>query len=186
MLLAATIPAACTTAPPAISQPSLTFGHLPPIRLGVDRIEILDATQPSMQAPNVEHRFPTPPAKAAERWARDRLHAAVGPATARIVIRNAKVTEEKLPKTSGLTGFFTVDQAARYDATLDVLIEIVDGKGKRLAFAETRVEQSQTVPEDVSVNEREAYWFRLVEALLRTFDAEMEANIRTHLAGYLR
>ena len=126
------------------------------------------------------------PMEAAKHWAEERLRASVGPAIARFIIRDAKVVEEKLPTTGGFLGYFTVDQEARYEATLDVLLEIVDGEGKRLAFAEAKAHHTQTVPEDLSINERESYWFGLTENLLKSFDQEMETAIRGHLAGFLR
>ncbi|MGB1547384.1 MAG: hypothetical protein ACPHIA_02465 [Alphaproteobacteria bacterium] len=177
---------ACATPPPSDRQPELTFSHLPPIRLGVDRIEIVYAYTPPMRAPNVEHRLPTSPMDAAKRWAEERLQAAVGPAIARFTIRDARVIEEKLPTTGGFMGYFTVEQGARYDATLDVLIEIFDGKGGRLAFAEAKAHYDQTIPEDASVNERENYWFKLTENLMKSFDQQMETAIRSHLGGFLR
>ncbi|MCE2510936.1 MAG: hypothetical protein J4G10_08245 [Alphaproteobacteria bacterium] len=186
MGLSLALPGACATPPPSDRQPELTFNHLAPIRLGVDRIEIVHAYAPPLRAPNVEHLLSTPPMDAAKRWAEERLRASVGPATARFTIRDAKVIEEKLPTTGGFLGYFTVEQGARYDATLDVLLEIIDGKGKRIAFAEAAAHYSQTVPEDASINERENYWFQLTENLLKTFDQEMGAAIQSHLAGFLR
>lgn len=177
---------ACTTPPPTGHQPELTFAHLSPIRLGVDRIEIVYAYAPPMRAPNIEHRLPTSPMEAAKHWAEERLQASAGPAIARFIIRDAKAVEEKLATTGDLLGYFTVDQGARYEATLDVLLEIVDGKGKRLAFAEAKAHYTQTVPENMSINEREGYWFGLTENLLKNFDQEMETAIRDHFSDFLR
>lgn len=175
---------ACSTPPPAINQPQLTFAHQVPIRLGVRRIEIVRAYSPPMRAPNVEHRFTTSPAKAAERWATDRLQAAGGDAVARFVILDASVLEEKLPTTGGLGGYFTVDQGARYTANLEVRLDILDSKGVRLAFGEAKAFRDQTVPENASINAREGHWFRLTEDLLKDFDREIQTIIQTHLAGF--
>lgn len=175
---------ACTTPPPATTHAQLTFGHQTPIRLAVEKVEIVRAYAPPMRAPNVEHRFPTSPMKAAERWAADRLQAMGGTAIARFVILDAKVIEEKLPTTGGLGGYFTIDQSARYTAALSVRLEIIGEKGKRLAFAEAKAFRDQSVPENASVNMREDYWFRLTEALIKDFDREMETAIQAHLAGF--
>ena len=176
--------AACTTPPPATTHAQLTFAHQEPIRLAVGKVEIAHAYAPPLRAPNVEHRFPTPPMRAAERWAADRLQAMGGDAIARFVILDAKVLEEKLPTTGGVGGYFTIDQSARYTASLSVRLEIVDKKGKRLAFAEAKAFRDQTVPENASVNVREEYWFRLTETLVKDFDREMETAIQAHLAGF--
>jgi len=186
LCLALSVNAACTTPPPATNQPQLTYAHQATIRLNVDAIEIVRAYTPPMRTPNVEHLFPTSPMKTAERWATDRLTAAGAPggAIARFVILDARVVEEKLPTTSGIGGYFTVDQGARYTATLEARLEIIDAQGTRRAFAEARAFRDQTVPENASINKREDYWFRLTEDLLKDFDREMEAAIQTHLAGF--
>jgi len=187
LCFALSVGTACTTPPPAISQPQLTYAHQAKIHLDVDAIEIVHAYVPPMRAPNVEHLFPTSPMKTVERWATDRL-AAAGTSrtgrTARFVILDAKVVEEKLPTTGGISGYFTVDQGARYTAALEARLEIIDAQGTRRAFAEAKAFRDQTVPENASVNKREDYWFRLTEDLLKDFDREMETAIQTHLAGF--
>ena len=60
---------ACTIGAERPSYPELTWGHLPPITLDVAEIEIIDASPAPGASPHVEHLFPLPPAKAAERWA---------------------------------------------------------------------------------------------------------------------
>ena len=45
--------------------------------------------------------------------------------------------------------------------------------------------RSRTVREDASLNDREAVWFTMTEALLNDFDKELEKNIRQYLLGYL-
>jgi len=187
LCLALSVAAACTTPPPATSQPQLTYTHQAKIRLDVDAIEIVHTYAPPMQAPNVEHLFPTSPMKTAERWATDRLVAAGASrtgVTARFVILDARVVEEKLPTTGGIGGYFTVDQGARYTATLEARLEIIDAQGKRRAFAEAKAFRDQTVPENASINKREDYWFLLTEDLLKDFEREMETAIQTHLAGF--
>ena len=172
--------------PPSDHKLELTFAHLSPIRLGVNQIEVVYAYTPPLHAPNIEHRLPISPTQAVKRWTQGRLQASAGPDIARFIIRDAKVVEEKLPTTGGFLGYFTIDQGARYDATLDVLLEIVDGRGKRHAFTEATANYTQTVPEDISINERENYWFGLMENLLKIFDQEMETAIHNHLSDFLR
>ena len=56
--------AACE-APVSIQKlPELTYGHLPPLKLNVAKIEVVAQYQPPLREPNVEHLFPTPPLKA--------------------------------------------------------------------------------------------------------------------------
>ena len=187
LCLSLSVTAACSTPPPAPSQPQLTYAHKAPIRLDVNAIKIMPAYTPPMRAPNVEHLFPAPPMRAAKNWGTSRLSAAdisASGATARFVILDAGVIEEKLPTTGGIGGYFTVDQGARYTATLKARLEIIDAQGTRIAFAEATAFRDQTIPENASVNKREDYWFRLTEDLLKDFNREMEAAIQTHLSRF--
>ena len=177
--------AGCAVPPPSPTLPELTFAHLDPIRLDVGKIEIVDEYVPPLKAPNVEHEFPVAPAEAAQRWGRDRIIAAGTSGVARIVIRNAGVIEVPLEKTAGLTGLITVDQAARYDGTLEMLIEIRSDRGTQEAFVRAFANRSQSVPEDITLNERQAVFYELTEGLIGDLNAELERNIRQHLARYL-
>ena len=165
---------ACVTAGPQPSYPEITFSHLPPIELKVAEIVYEPRYQPPIAAPSIGHEFPTPPAKAVERWISDRLKAVGTVGQAKIVIRRATGTETKLKVTKGLTGAFTTDQAWRYDAHVEVAIEAVDSQ------------QSRTMPEDANLSEREDIWFALTENVMRKFDTAFEAQIRKDLAKLIK
>ena len=177
--------AGCAAPPPSPTFSELTFAHLGTIRLDVGKVEIVDEYVPPLKAPNVEHDFPVAPAEVAERWGRDRVIAAGTSGVARIVIRNAGVIEVPFEKTEGLTGLITVDQAARYDATLEILIEIRSDLGTQEAFVRAFANRSQSVPEDITLNERQAVFHELTEGLIGDLNVELEKNIRQHLARYL-
>jgi len=176
----------CTLGVERPDFPELTWTHLPPITLDVAEVEILDATQPTSASPHVEHLFPLPPAKAAERWARDRLRAG-GPANrARFVIQRAEVIEVNLRQTGGLAGWFTKDQSERYDADLAVLLEIRSNAGQRLGQVTAELRKSRTVPEDASLNQRESIWFTITDDLMKLLNAEMERSVPQYLGRWMR
>lgn len=178
--------AGCETADPVQRLPELTFAHLPPLALDVAAVEVVNQYHSPLKRPNVEHEFPTPPARAVERWAHDRLKAVGARNRARLVIRDAPVTEAKLKLTEGIKGAFTKDQSERYDALLDTTLEIVDDSGRVLGFAISRASRSRTVREDATLNERERTWHDIADGLMKDFNAEMERNIRQHLVNWLR
>ncbi len=95
------------------------------------------------------------------------------------------MTETRLKVDKSFTGAFTKQQTRRYDAAVEVSLEILDDKGFRKAFANARVMRSRTLREDATINDRERMWFDLTEALMRDFNAELEKNIRQYLSGYL-
>lgn len=185
--LAAVVLAACQTpAPQAPQLPQLTFGHLPAYNLDVASIEVENRFQTPLAPPNIDHIMPVAPAAAAERWARDRLRAVGRSGRAVFVIKDGKATETVLPKSPGLGGFFTKEQTGRYDAVIDVELEIRGERGYRDAAVLGRAQRSQTVREDASPNERQRIMYELTEKLMAELNATLDANIRLNLPKYLR
>lgn len=178
----------CTTPDPSVNLPEITFQHAPALNLAVDRIEVVDVHKAPLAPPNVEHKMRTPPAKAMTIWGHDRLKAAGGGMgmVARLTIERAEVVETELPRTEGFKGAFTTDQAARYDLEMSAMIEIFDPQGQRVGRATARATRNQTVPEDASLNDLNKTWFAMMEAALKDFDHEMEANMRRFLGDWMR
>jgi hypothetical protein len=166
--------------------PEITFRHLPPIQLDVAKITYAPRYRAPVGTPNVGQQFTTPPAVAAERWIADRLVAAGSSGEATVIIRRAIATETRLKVNKGLTGAFTTDQAWRYDGIIEITIEAVDLNRQRSAIATAIAQQSQSVPEDASLDQREAVWFGLVEKLMRRFDRAFSAQIDKDLAGFIK
>jgi len=183
--LAAALPlAGCNTPPQRYEFPELTYSHLPPIRLDVAVVDVVDSYRPPMAAPNVEHLFPTPPATAMARWARDRLVAAGTNGGALFTILRADVVEVPLDRTTGIKGVFTTDQTYRYDATLEIRLDAENTSGLRRGSITASAKRSRTVAEDMTLNERERLWFDMTEKLMRDIGAEIEKQIDAYLAAF--
>ncbi len=166
--------------------PELTYSHLDPISLDVGRIEIVEQYEPPLSPPNVDHKFPTPPAQAMRQWVKDRLNAVGEIRIARLVIKDASAIETKLETTGGLRGAFTKDQSERYDVTLDVVLEIRSELGSAVAFANAVVTRTKTVAEDISLSDRERIFHEMTEEVMTEVNAELEKNIRQFLVQYIR
>ena len=94
--------------------------------------------------------------------------------------------ETDLPRTRGVRGAFTTDQAQRYDLTLKAAIEIREERGNfQTGFATASTSRSRTVPEDISVNDREKVWFEMLEQAMNELNAELERQIRTNMTRFL-
>ncbi|MBI3514602.1 MAG: hypothetical protein HY060_11135 [Proteobacteria bacterium] len=186
-LLAASVLLAACTQPAAVGPrfPEITFQQYRPFEFAVGRVEIVREYVPPLAAPNVDHLFAVPPLRMAEQWARDRLVATGGPGELRFVIKRASVVEAELPRTTGIRGAFTKDQSQRYDAVLEVEIEIRSERGYRDGIVSARAERRQSVAEDISLAERERTWFSLTEALARDLNAELDRNIPVALPRFL-
>lgn len=178
--------AACETAVTERRFPEITFTHLPPIKLDVAKIVFEVRYNPTANTADIGQDFPTPPVVAAKRWIKDRLVAAGKSGVATITIRRATATENRLKVQTGLAGALTTDQAWRYDGHIEMAIRAVNLSRQRSATASATAWQSQTVPEDATLDEREAVWFGLVEKMMKNFDTAFERQIRKDLVWFIK
>ncbi|MGQ9366563.1 LPS assembly lipoprotein LptE [Azospirillum sp. ST 5-10] len=176
--------AACQSAPPVSAPRPIDFAQRGPIVLNAATVGFVDATRPSAGAVHVEDRAPTPPLEAVRQWAAQRLQAAGQSGTVRVVVKDASIVEVALPRTGGITGYFTKDQAQRYDGRLEVEVhgEQAGAASSFSAFAKAVATQSTTVPEDISLAAREAALQELTRRLVEDIDARLDAGIRRDLA----
>ena len=188
VLLVAALLAACDTPPARETFPKLTYGYLPPYRLAVQRIEVVDAYRPPMTAPNVEQDFPVSPAATAAQWGRDRLIALGGTDRAVYTVLRGDAVEVHLAQddSGGMFSDFTEHQSERYDLNIAVQLQIMDPTGRVTASVDARATRSRTVAGDATLNERERVWFQLTEAAMKDLNASLEKSIPLYMQGYLR
>lgn len=177
--------AACTTVVVTPKFPEVTFRHLPPLRLNVVDIQIVNQAPIDTRAPNIAHRFPTSPARALERWAEDRLQASGTSGTARFTIHEATAVESALKVDRGIGGLFKKEQSERVDTVVRATLVVLDARGSSQATATTRASRFITLREDATLEDRRKIWFELTEKLMADFNKEMELNIRRHVAPFL-
>ena len=178
--------ASCDTPPHRDPFPQLTYQHLAPINLDVAQIVIQDAYQPPMTAPHVDQDFPTPPATAARQWAQDRLKAVGSDGVAKFTILDGSAVDVPLPRTTGISGMVTQDQSDRYDVKLTVRLEVENRMGNHSGAITASAQRSESVAEDMTLNEREKLWFEMTDELMKQLNAELEKQIGTHLKEFVR
>jgi hypothetical protein len=168
---------ACTSALPRPQARQISFANLAPISFDVARIEVVQQYQPPQVAPNVDHLVPVPPSDAIRRWANDRLRAMGGSGTLRVVIKDASITETRLPPTTGVRGAFTTDQSERYDGHLavDLVVEVPSRRFQ--GYTGATVARTISVPENISLQGREDAWFAMVERMMTELNGRLEEGI---------
>ena len=186
LLTGASALAACDTPPMRQSFATLTFQDRPPIRLDVAQIEIVRAYQAPGAAPNVDHLFPQKPADVAESWGRDVLRAVGQRGMATYTILDAAAVETKLPRSTGLTQVFKTEQSDRYDLRIEVQLEVGNPLLATTGIATATATRSQTVAENMTLNQRETIWFQMTENAMRELDQKLEAAIRDKLRVFVR
>jgi hypothetical protein len=174
---------ACKTPPGRQQFPEITFQHLQPFRLDVARVEIVDAYQAD-PANDIGSQFPESPEAVARQWGEDRLLAVGRQGEAVYTITLAKATQTPLRRSTGMSAVTHKDQSDRYDLQITVNLEIHAG-GKAGAVT-AKAARSQTVREDMTLNQREAVLFRLLDVTMKDVNAQMEKLIPHYLGGFLR
>lgn len=184
-MLAAISLVGCAPVEKNVAFPDISFAHLPQIKLNVARVEIENLYVSPAAHPHVEHRFPVSPAATASNWGRDRLRAAGRSGVARVVIRRASVIEQPMKRSTGLEAVFTRDQSERYEAIIDMLVEIRDANGRVRVTVESAAKRSRSVSEDISPNERSVVWFQMTERLMGDLNKSLESQIRIHMKDWV-
>jgi hypothetical protein len=187
LLSAALLLVACESTPP--QRPTfadIRFTDQPPIRIDAAGVDIERVFRSTLQAPYVEHLFPVTPERAMESWARDRLQASGTDRRVRVRIIDASVKEVELPRTTGISGAFTTDQAQRYDATAEMSVDLMNDRGFPERSVSAKASRSRSVPENITPNDRERAWYELTRALMADLDAELERQIRANFNFYVQ
>jgi hypothetical protein len=173
----------CDTPPKRQSFPEITFQHLQPFRLDVANVRIVDAYQPDPGA-DIGSQFPEAPDAVARQWAEDRLIAVGQQGEAIYTILLAKATQTPLRRSQGMSAMTHKDQSDRYDLAITVNLEVRSG-GKSGALT-AQAARSQTVIEDMTLNQREAVLFNLLDVTMKDVNAQMEKLVPHYLGGFLR
>ncbi len=182
----ALLAAACDTPPKRQSFATLTFQDRPQLRLDVAQIEIVQAYKAPGKSPNVDHLFPQKPAEVAAAWGRDVLRAVGSRGMATYTILDASAIETPLPRATGLTQVFKTEQSDRYDLKIAVRLELNNPLLLARGTAEAIATRSQTVAENMTLNQREGVWFAMTESAMRELDQKLEAAIRDKLRVFVR
>jgi hypothetical protein len=174
--------ASCTPPSTRPTFQEIRFTDRPRLRLDVSTIEVERVFRPTLKEPQVEHLFPVPPEVAAENWARDRLEATNpgSPKRARVRILDANVKETALKKTEGLRAAFTTDQSERYDASVEMSVDILGERGFPERSVSAKAQRSTTVKEGITPNEREQIWYELTRQLMDDLDRQLEREMRAN------
>ncbi|WP_448206064.1 hypothetical protein [Azospirillum sp. sgz302134] len=177
---------ACQSTPPRPAPRPIDFSNFGPIVLNAGSIDVVDAHRPS-GGTHVEQRAAVPPAEAVRRWASERLQAGGGPGRVRVTIRDASIIETQLAKTGGVKGYFTNDQAQRYDGRIEVEVSgEVPGETSFRGMTKATVTHSTTVPENISLADREATFQEITRRMMDDLNARLDAGIRKDLGAMVR
>lgn len=173
--------AACGQGPAPKPAPSLSFSDKAAIHLDVAQLEIVPEYVSPGRSPNIEHLMAVSPEAGTVRWVQERLKPMGRTGTARVIIKDAKVVEVPLQVEQGFGGMFKKQQSERYDGSLDVMVQILDERHLPIADVVARATRTRSVPEGVSLNERDQVLFDITESLVRDVDSQMDGLVRSYM-----
>ena len=166
--------------PQRFSEPR--FNSSDPIKLKVNKVEVVSEFISTFKRPNVEYLFPVSIERTATLWANDNLKAVMlsSDKQATFIIKDASVTEEVIKSEK----LFEKD-SLRYRAKLSVVLKISDPY--KFSSAETSLEawRELTIPVDTSIEDKETYWKGMVDKLFEEFNSRMRINIDKYLNMYV-
>ena len=65
-------------------------------------------------------------------------------------------------------------------------VDLVSASGRERAAVSARTELSRTVPEDISLHDREKLWFEMTEEMVNKINVLLEREIRKNFKAWLR
>jgi hypothetical protein len=175
-----------SSVPPAPTFPELSFSQQPSFRFNVARAEILMNYHSNSQAPHIEYDMPVSPENAIRRWVRDRVSPVGTMGTMRIVVTNASATETPLKTDQSVAGLFTKQQAAQIDMAVNVSIQMLDDHQFVIAEASAQATRSRTLPEGITLNERDQILYDMVKDMMAEFDTAISPKIQDTLGRWLQ
>ena len=185
-LLAAVTLTACADKPSIQRLPDINFAGERPIYLNVAQLEIDPQYQAPGRLPNYEHLMPVAPEDAVIRWAKERLRPVGRTGFARVVIKDAPVVQTQLHTDKGVKGMFKDELSERFDASLEVVVEILDERHMPIGSEVTaRAARSKTLNEDVTVNERQRALFDITDTMVHDIDSQLDGLIRNYLSRWV-
>ena len=182
-LSAGALLASCAPRPVVRTLPVIGFASSATLPLDVAAITFADGiADGAVAAPARDVRFDLSewPDDVVRRWSQERLRAAGDRGEARVILLESRFVAVPLDTAETLEGLFTDEQSVAFEGSLAVRIEIVDhpsGDG----FAEARSYRRRTVPESLSIVEREETLHALFQDVVTALDERLEEEMADHL-----
>lgn len=176
----------CQNATPDFpNYPAVHFTDAP-FSLDVGTIELVQEYAPPLTSPHLEHIAPITPSSMVRTWANDRLKAVGRNRTLKVIIQDASIIAQPLPRTSGLEGMFTKDESALYSGHLQVKLEIYENDPLfPVAEITANISNSISVAEDAPINDRQQLLYNISKKMIEELNKQIEQNISQYFNRYI-
>ena len=175
---------ACSSPPPTPSFAPITFTDYPTLKVNAPSIEVQDDFVSPLAPPHVEYEMPVRPVELVRSWVRDRLRPVGSSGVFRVVIKDASVIAEKLPTKGGIEGALTTQQGTNLSAKISVEFDY-DQPNQGSSTTTVNVSRTQTLAEDISINDRDKAYYQLAKDLAADLNREIEAGLNQNMRDAL-
>ena len=166
---------------------TLLFKNKASLQVDATSVEFVNDGIPPRDYPHVNHRSQLRFEDAAREWAGGRFQITGNSINKlRITIKSSDLTERLLPVKKGVKGWFTKDQSAEYEASLQVELAIIDANGQVLSSATGGSNNTMTVREDATEADKQQVWTGMIIAAFDLLDTQLEPQVRQMMAKYIR
>lgn len=177
----------CSSSPEPVVPKDVAFSIDAVLKVDATSLDVQFVDVPPREYPHVGHRSPVTFEDASRKWVSSRFQLTGNTASAlRVIFKKGDITEELLPVKTGIAGTFKKEQAAKYEARVEVVLELVDPNGKVRAFANGEAWNTHTVPEDATENDKRIVWIGMVERAFDSLDQELTPRINQGMGDYIR
>ena len=166
--------------------PVIRFSDASTLSADATSLSITVDVRPPKEYPHVMYRAPFTFEQAAKAWADSHFSLSGNSVNRlRITLREGDITEKLLPKTGGIKGWFTKDQAAEYEARLAVEVAVIDPNGQVVASADGKAWHTRTVSEGATEEDKRQVWADMIKTTFDNLDAELQPRIRSTMNQYV-
>lgn len=187
-VLAGSAAAATTaTAQDAPAPTTLVFANTSVLNVDATSLDLKLGAPPPQEYPHMNYRSQVRYEDGARTWAATHFKLTGSSVnTLRITVQKGDIVEKLLPVKKGIKGWFTKDQAAEYIATLELEVAIVDPNGNVLSTASGKSQATRTVTEGATDADKQQVWTGLIIKTFDNLDAELQPQLRSAMANYIR
>ena len=118
-----------------------------------------------------------------KQWAGTRLQAVGQSGQAIVIIKDASLTEQALPKKTGMDSWLTRQQGVKYTGRAEVVVEAKAHEG--FATTDAVATRSVTLPENPSPIEKQDAYYTLVTGLMKDLESNLNAGIQSHMGNFI-
>jgi hypothetical protein len=177
---------ACASEQSKVIPAQLDYSSWGKIAIDTQDLRVINRTTATPQKPPyVGYQFQPTLADAVQRWAADRLQATGSAGHATLIIKDANVTEQKLPLEGGMDSWFTRQQAKKYVGHIEVEIEAQTPADNATGMASAHATHTVSVPEKATETEKYEAYHTLLDALMRDLNQNLEQAMHTYMTRFL-